>query len=100
MLSASFAGPVNFPVGTFPSAVTSGDFNADSYVDLATSNNNTGDVSVLLGDGLGGFATTNYAAGNLARAVTVGDFNNDGFSDLVVANHEFGANPDYLSVLL
>jgi hypothetical protein len=42
-------------------------------------------VSVLLGDGLGGFgAATSYPAGGRPRGIAAGDFNGDGRVDLAV----------------
>jgi len=44
-------------------------------------------VSVLLGDGKGGFdAPQHFAAGETASVLTSGDFNNDGRVDLAVVN--------------
>jgi len=45
-------------------------------------------VTVLFGDGAGGFsATNNLAAGLFPVAIAVGDFNRDGAADLAVANN-------------
>jgi hypothetical protein len=46
-----------FPVGNSPQLVAVGDFNGDNRPDLATTNANDNTVSVLLGDGAGGFAS-------------------------------------------
>ena len=47
----------------------------------------SGDVSVLLGNGDGSFATeTRYAAGSVPRSVAIGDYDGDGRQDLAVAN--------------
>ena len=46
----------NFAVGNRPLSVTTGDFNGDGVTDLATANNFSADVSVLLGLGDGTFA--------------------------------------------
>src|SRR5262249_50660641 len=51
----SFAPAVSFDVGSFPQQVAVGDFNGDGKQDLVTANESTLDVSVLLGDGKGGF---------------------------------------------
>jgi len=47
-----------------------------------------GEVSILLGDGKGGFgAPTDFAAGDGSYSIVVGDFNGDGGQDLAVANY-------------
>ena len=55
----SFAAATNFGAGDAPTSITTGDFNADGKPDLATANFISNNVSVLLGDGLGGFAAAN-----------------------------------------
>ena len=61
------------------------DFNGDGKQDLAVANSN-GSISVLLGDGLGGFtavAGSPFMLGSIdALSVLVGDFNGDGNQDL------------------
>lgn len=92
--------PLNGPDGAF--AITTGDFNGDGNPDLAVSNNGTRDsdnVSVLLGDGAGGFGTAaTYGLGgpDSPWGIASGDLNNDGYDDLVTANFGSGS----LSVLL
>jgi len=54
---------------------------------LAVANGGSDNVSVLLGDGSGGFsAQTTFAVGDRPLSVTVGDFNGDKNQDLAVAN--------------
>jgi len=87
----------SFSVGNNPRSVTTGDFNGDLILDLATANNSSNTVSVLLGNGTGSFsAATNFGVGNGPRAVTTGDFNGDGKLDLATAN----SNENTVSVLL
>jgi hypothetical protein len=77
----------NFPVGSVPSSVAKGDFNSDGKMDLVTANFGSDDLSILLGNGLGGFsAQTNISVGNQPIFVICADFNNDGKIDLEVAN--------------
>ncbi len=84
-----FSPPTNFPVGTAPSSVAVGDFNGDGFQDLAVANSGSNDVTVLLGDGLGGFTPapgSPFAVGTGPVSVAIGDFNLDGILDLAVAN--------------
>ncbi|WP_418006552.1 DUF4347 domain-containing protein, partial [Nostoc piscinale] len=93
----TFATATNFTVGSSPRLVTVGDFNGDGKLDLAVANRYSNNVSVLLGNGTGGFGTaTNFTVGTTAQSVTVGDFNGDGKLDLAVANY----NSNNVSVLL
>src|SRR5262245_22522655 len=66
----SFTPAVSFPVGASPLTVVTGDFNGDGHLDLATGNplaetqDQSTTVSVLLGDGAGGFgAAMNFDVG-------------------------------------
>src|SRR5262249_6224277 len=52
----SFSAPRNFNSGSNPYSVAVGDFNGDGKLDLATALRNTNNVSVLLGNGAGGFS--------------------------------------------
>jgi hypothetical protein len=63
-----------------------GDVNGDGHADLAVANS-SGTVSVLMGNGSGGFApAVNFAVGSGPPSVAVGDFNGDGHADLAVTN--------------
>jgi hypothetical protein len=89
--SASFAPAAGSPyaVGSQPSAVVIGNFNAGGAPDLATTNIGSNNVSVLLGNGSGGFAPaagSPVAVGMGPIAETLGDFNADARPDLAVAN--------------
>ena len=94
-------GRTDFDGGVNSFSVVVEDFNGDGNSDLATlnrlSNGITGSVSVLLGDGSGGFATQQtFPVGEAPISIAVGDFNADSISDLAVANQ----NDDNVSVLL
>src|SRR5262245_23639689 len=82
----SFSPAVSYPVGPNPQAVVTGDFNNDGRLDLAVGNHDDGTVSVLPGDGLGGFgAARQSAVGTIGPvSLVVADFNNDGRLDLAV----------------
>jgi hypothetical protein len=81
-------------VGSGPLWVAVGDFNRDGTPDFVTANVNDGTVTILLGDGTGGFteaADSPIGVGLAPRSVTVGDFNRDGAPDLVTANPNISA---------
>jgi uncharacterized protein (TIGR03437 family) len=77
-----------FAVGTTPESVAVADFNGDGKPDIVTANNGANDLTILLGDGTGGFAVapgSPFALGLFPQSVAVGDFNGDGKPDLVAA---------------
>jgi hypothetical protein len=99
--AGSFGTVTNFAVNPFgkgsPSQIISADFNGDGKADIAAANpivfimpslyelNNT--VSVLLGDGAGGFGTaTSFTVGNGPNWVVSADFNGDGKADLAAVD--------------
>jgi len=95
--SGGFANASGSPlaVGAAPQAIAVGDFNGDGKADLVTANEGGGTVSILLGDGSGGFSVSQVGVGGSPESVAVGDFNGDGKADLVV-----GHNGGYVSILL
>ena len=88
---AQFApGPLS-PIGTgaFPEATATGDFNGDGKLDVVIANRTDNTVTVLLGDGLGGFtqaAGSPLVVGNGPAGIATGDLNNDGKLDFAVCN--------------
>jgi hypothetical protein len=91
----SFEEPVLFDTGIRPQRIQVGDFNNDGKTDLVTANAGdpfvgSGDVSLLLGDGSGGFAAAeSISIGKLPFDVAVADFNRDGKLDLAVADYDY-----------
>ena len=82
-------------------ALEAGDINRDGKLDLVTANNEDGDISVLLGDGKGGFKRaprSPFACGPSPYPVALGDVNGDENLDVVVPNT--AAGPRTITVLL
>lgn len=76
-----------FSAGTNPRGIVSGDFNKDGKLDMAVLNQGSANVSILLGNGSGGFtAGGSFSVGSMPSGLTVGDFDGDGNLDLAVAN--------------
>jgi hypothetical protein len=100
--NGTFAAKVDYVAGSSPRGVTTGDFNADKILDLAVSNYDTNNVSVLLGKGNGTFAPrVNYAVLEHPWFVSAGDFNSDGILDMAVAiGGTNGLTGSVVSVLL
>ena len=86
-----------FVVGDQPHSIADADFNRDGRADLATANEGSDNVSILLGKGAGGYTTgATIPVGDSPPGLAVGDFNRDGRVDLAVAN----AFSNNVSVLL
>ncbi|HVS83048.1 MAG TPA: VCBS repeat-containing protein [Pyrinomonadaceae bacterium] len=104
----NFASPgVSFAVGQMPyQRVRSADVNKDGFADVITTNTEGGDVTVLLGDGKGGFSQPTgspFAANPRPFAVAIGDLNGDGVLDLAIANysgHLTDPSDDKITILL
>lgn len=68
-------------------SIAAADVNLDGFLDVVVSNVADGTVSVLLGDGNGGFAPkVDLAVGASPGSVTLGDLNKDGLPDVVSTN--------------
>lgn len=95
-----FAG-IRATVGINPQGFVAADFNGDGRQDVATANNGSNNISVLLGNGAGSFGTvTNFALTDGAispSSLAVGDFNGDNKADLAVRTTLFG-NVSHISV--
>jgi hypothetical protein len=90
-----FAGMMTYSTGkgSYPVAVTVGDLNNDSRLDVVVANYGAGSIGVLLGYGNGSFSVVNICStgiGSTPRSVTVSDFDNDRLLDIAVANFGTG----------
>jgi hypothetical protein len=87
--NGSFTGAGNANTGgDLPSSVAIGDFNGDGKRDLAIAHLNSGNVSILLGNGTGAFAFasgTPFSVGTRPASIAVADLNADNKADLAVA---------------
>ncbi len=87
----TFEPAVAYPCGDLPEWLVIADFDADGVLDLATANRNSGDVTVLRGQGSGGRGDgtfgppASYPVGPAPKHLAVADLDADGILDLVVA---------------
>ncbi len=95
-------GAISDGVGLAPQFITTNDIDGDGNLDLAVANSISNDLSILLGDGNGGFSSQDSPCpipcpvGNTPGAIASGDFDGDGLLDQAIAN--FGS--DTVSLLL
>jgi hypothetical protein len=82
----TFKTAVNFPTGNGYGRIVSGDFNGDGNLDLATTNDFDGSVSILLGKGGSFKPHVDYPVGSRPIPIAVGDLNGDGNLDLVIGH--------------
>jgi VCBS repeat protein len=97
--AGGFGALTNIAMAAAPQSVAIDDLNGDSKADLVVTVAflATNKVSVLLGNGAGGFgAATSFNVGLYPASVVIGDLNLDGKRDLVTAN----LNANTVSVLL
>ncbi|WP_164103076.1 FG-GAP-like repeat-containing protein [Candidatus Laterigemmans baculatus] len=87
--SGAFAAPRLFSVGQNATDLAVGDLDGDGAIDVVTANRGNPDssVSVLIGDGEGGFGNrVDYATGAYPSALRLFDTDGDGALDIVTAN--------------
>ena len=74
-------------VGSYPAAIASADLNGDNNLDLAVANYFSDNVSILLGNGSGGFApASNFGGVSSPYAIVAGDLDSDNDQDLAIVN--------------
>ncbi len=84
--AALFGPPTTIPVGASPIRLAVADLNGDGRVDLAVPNRGSDSVSILIGNGSGGFATpTSVPLATAPEAIATGDFDANGSVDLAIS---------------
>lgn len=78
------------PLGNQALEADSGDLNNDGRMDVVTANFYSDSISVLLGDGQGGFTHSSLAVGPYPNSVALGYLDNDPFLDIVSTNRLAG----------
>jgi hypothetical protein len=87
----AFAPSDVLPAGRNPASFAVTDVNGDGRPDLAVANHDSDDVTVLVGDGAGGFGAASGSpvpAGEGPSGIVTADLNNDDKADLAVANNK------------
>lgn len=91
----------DFAPGLYPMDVAAADLDGDGAVDLVFPNDATDHVTVLRGDGTGGFPNpTTLATGRLPGVVRIADLNGDAHPDLVVQLRQNGNDGTNTTVVL
>jgi hypothetical protein len=81
---------VALPTGSQPLSAASGQFDIDFNRDVVVANFNTDTLTILRGDGAGGFLSLSpIASADISKplSVAMADFNNDLLDDIAVANN-------------
>ena len=88
----TFTAGGNFPIGAWPGGMVASDIGGTTALDLVTTNRTAASLSLLIGNGAGGFtATPNYVfpPDSTISALDNGDVNGDGKADLAVSHSHF-----------
>jgi len=93
----TFADATNYPAGTGPFEIVTGDFNRDGILDLATALNGLNAVTVLPGLGTGGVGDGTFGSpvifpiASASTGLATADLNDDGVLDLVATENNSGS---------
>ena len=99
--SGAFAPPLLQPFVGFARGMTTADFDADGYLDLAVMLVGSSELRIHLGNGDGTFDDALQPSGQLApRDLTGGDIDGDGDDDIVVTGTVVGSEQPSISILL
>jgi len=85
-------------VSGVPYNITLGDFNEDSFLDIAFSDYPGARIGLLLSRGDGSFVESSLPAQSKTIALVAGDLNHDSKLDLVTSNHGAGTSSVYLAL--
>jgi hypothetical protein len=89
-----------FDTGAYPVAMAGADFNRDGFLDVATVNQGSDDISILLGQGAGELQPERrIAVGQNPLAIVAADLDADDLVDLIVAWGEGYGRESGVSVL-
>ena len=90
-MSVEFNPASSFSVGDGPSSLLIEDIDKDGNLDLISTNFESNDVSVLLGEGDGNFGSAaSFNVGNGPTSLLIEDIDKDGNLDLISTNFESG----------
>jgi hypothetical protein len=81
---------IDYVTGESPTSIHAADLDGDTYYDLAVTNWNSQNISILFNNGNGTFQPSiEYGAGQHPRAVCSQDFDEDGDNDLAISKVSF-----------
>ena len=96
--NGTFAGKVDYTVGSGPHSIRAGDLNGDARPELVVAYDSSSNLSVLRNTGTGTFAAkVDYATTSTPKGVAIADVNGDGKLDVLAAsiagNYPEASNP-------
>ncbi len=83
----TFGSATQYDVATNPLAIAAGDFNDDTFLDVATVNQGSSSVTTLYGDGGGGLSDRHdFFVASTPTSLAVGDLDGDDLPDIVTSS--------------